>query len=297
LNEGEWVEPGGRRPEGGGADDAAASAVGVGEAVEQDGVASEAVGDEDLREKVRARGVEAQLDLAGQSCADLEQATFETDGAVLADGSPLAVEEHLVEGLLSGEGPQVQDVLEPMLSRGSTCRVVFTGVVLDAEPGVVLGDKLDQGDGLVRKLVLDLGAPGAVPSLDDTLRGGVPSLGMQQADAELGADGAERAGDVRRPAVDVVGAGAAVTEQGLLEAVLLADRALSLAEGEVAMTDIASGAVDLGKEADFAQPTVFGGGLNEIHLAAVLRSTSGRGHRASPATPSSTLDDHSGAVY
>ena len=38
-----------------------------------------------------------------------------------------------------------------------------------------------------------------------------------------------------------------------------------------------------------AERNLFGGGLNEIHLAAVLRSTFGRGHGASPAAPSSLL--------
>lgn len=105
MDEGEGVQARWRGQGGHRADVLATHARGVRQAVEEDGVASEDVVDEDFREDAGPRWVKPQLDLPGQFCADFEQAAVEADGAVFADGAPLAVEEDVVEGLALGQRP------------------------------------------------------------------------------------------------------------------------------------------------------------------------------------------------
>jgi len=73
-------------------------------------------------------------------------------------------------------------------------------------------------------------------------------------DAEFGADRDQRARDVGRAQVDVVGARQAVLRDRLLEAVLLVGGPLG--EGEVAVREVARRAVDLREQVGLAQPAV-----------------------------------------
>ena len=70
-------------------------------------------------------------------------------------------------------------------------------------------------------------------------------------------------GDVRRTAVDVVDAGHAVLEDGLLESALLLDGALG--DGEEAVRDVPRGAIDLREQVRLAELTVGGDDVRSVH--------------------------------
>src|SRR6516165_5383454 len=92
-----------------------------------------------------------------------------------------------------------------MLAGSLLRRVVLAAVILGREPSPVLRVELVERDRMLGKLVADLLAPRTMPPLDDTLGLAVLDAGMQELDAELGADRDQRLGDVRRPEIDVVG--------------------------------------------------------------------------------------------
>jgi len=68
---------------------------------------------------------------------------------------------------------------------------VLARVVLGAEPCPVLGGEVVDGERGFRQLVFDLLAPGPVPSLDRAFGFGVTRAGVDEVNAEVGADIAE----------------------------------------------------------------------------------------------------------
>jgi hypothetical protein len=119
-----------------------------------------------------------------------------------------------------------------------------------------LAAEIVDGEGRVGQLVLDLLAPRAMPPLDRPLGLGVAGAGVDEVDAEVGADVAERLRDVCGASIYVVGARQAVLEDGLLEAVLLRRCALAWDHGEVAVKDEARRVVDLREEDDLVELAV-----------------------------------------
>lgn len=97
------------------------------------------------------------------------------------------MQEDLVEILAARDGADLAGLGEQVLARGASGRLVRARVVLGAEPRPVLGREIVDGEPRIGQLVLDLLAPGPVPSLDRALGLGVTGAGVNELDAEVGA--------------------------------------------------------------------------------------------------------------
>ena len=215
--------------------------------VELDGVAEEGSVEEYARASLGVARVVAQLDaLTDQLGTDLEQAAAKAHRAVLAHLAPGTVQEDLIEVDAAGQWPQLAGLGKPVLSWRPLGRGVAARVVLGTEPGPGDGVELGQRDRSLTQLVADLLAPAAVPPFNGSFRLTISGGGVHQVNAQLGTDHAQRAGDVGRAEIDVVSARPPGLQESLLQSVLVLDG--TLAKGEVAVDDVASGGVDLGKQ-------------------------------------------------
>ena len=193
---------------------------------------------------------------------DLVEASAEADGAVLHDAAPVLEQEHVVElragvGVAhvgAGGGPAVEGrVAVEAAVRG------LVVVALDPRPQAAV-EGLDAADGVEVEVVEPALAQGSEPSLDLRLRGRLEGPGVDQRDAELGADEGEMAGAVAGAVVDVEADGQSAAHEGLLSTGRKAAgvRAPQAARWRTRRRRDAGGVVDEGDQVGLASPPAVG---------------------------------------
>src|SRR5205807_8396645 len=207
--------------------------------------------------------------------------------AILEHDVTLAVQKPIDEVLLAWEGAQEGELGQPVFTRHAAGGAVFSRVIFRGKPRPMLGIEFGERERLVGQFVADFFAPSAMPAFNDALGLTILDLGVQQMDAEFGADQLERVGDVGCAEIDVVGARNSMLEDGLLEAVLLVDGAFG--KGEVAVRNITSRAIDLGEQVSLAQRAIGGDDQGPVQRVALPQISSVLGKEGSQLRESMVL--------
>ena len=170
--------------------DAAHGGVGVG--VEDGGLAGGLAVEDDLQgASGGCRGVVAQDDgAADEDGVDLVESSLEADGAVLHDAAPVLEQEHVVEHRAGVGIPHAGAGGRPPVERRLAVEAAVRGLVVlafDPRPQAAV-----EGPDAVERVEAEVGEPafaeGSEPSLDLSLGRRLEGLGVDQRDAEPGAD-------------------------------------------------------------------------------------------------------------
>ena len=219
---------------------------GVGVGVEQGGLASGLASVQDRNGTVAGDGGIVQQDdvLADERGVDLVEGALEADGAVLADAALEAVAEERVEIGVGADKADAGGGAGPGIERGFAVEAaVGAEMVLAFAPGGPAGVEGVEAAGVVlAEQGQELHADGAEEAFDLAASGGLVGGGVDQLDAEGGADHGQLAGAVIAPIVDVEARRDAALEQGLLEDGQ--EGVGVLGEGEGAVGDQARGIVE-----------------------------------------------------
>ena len=123
----------------------------VADPVQRDGVADEAILEEDARVGDVVGGIEAQLDLAALELrADLQVAAAKADRPVLADDAALAVQKDVVEVLRARQRAEEGEFREPVLTRTPSGRVMAARVIFRSQPRPMLRIERGERERMVR---------------------------------------------------------------------------------------------------------------------------------------------------